>query len=131
MTYALDSWAVVGLLGDEPSAGRVQAVLDQERPVMSWINLGEVFYLVRRERTDAEAREVVRDLRPRLTLDLPSEDRVLAAAAIKADHAMAFADAFAAATAIATNTTLLTGDPELLVPGSLWTWEDLRASSGT
>lgn len=130
MNYALDSWAVVGLLDDDPSAGRVQAVLDDERPVMSWINLGEVFYVVRRDQTDAEAREVVRYLRPRLTLDLPSEDRVLAAAAIKAEHVMAYAGAFAAATAIATNTTLVTGDPDLLVPGSPWKWEDLRAASG-
>jgi predicted nucleic acid-binding protein len=128
MTFALDSWAILRLLeGAEPAAGRVEQVLAEDRPVMSWINLGEVFYIVRRDRGDDEAHEVVRDLRLRLDLDLPSEHRVLTAAAIKADHPMAYADAFAAATAIAHDVTLLTGDPELLVGGVPWRWEDLRA----
>ena len=40
---------------------------------------------------------------------------------------MAYADAFAAATAIAHNASLWTGDPELLIVGAPWTWRDLRA----
>ena len=39
---------------------------------------------------------------------------------------MAYADAFAAATAIAHDATLWTGDPELLVADSAWLWRDLR-----
>lgn len=128
MTFALDSWAILRLLeGTEPAAGRVEHVLVEGRPVMSWINLGEVFYIVRRDQGDDEAHEVVRDLRLRLDLDLPSEHRVLTAAAIKADHPMANADAFAAATAMAHDVTLLTGDSELLIGGVPWRWEDLRA----
>ncbi len=127
MTFALDSWAVLRLLeGAEPAASRVEQVLEAGRPVMSWINLGEVFYVVRRDQDDTEAREVVRDVRPQLSLDLPSEQRVLAAAAIKADHRMAYADAFAAATAVAHRAKLLTGDPELLIEDAAWGWEDLR-----
>jgi hypothetical protein len=57
---------------------------------------------------------------------LPSEQRILSAAAIKAEHPMAHADAFAAATAAASDATLLTGDPELLVDDASWRWEDLR-----
>ena len=130
MTFALDSWAVLRLLeGTDPAAGRVEQILNDTRPVMSWINLGEVFYIVRRDQSDSEAHEVVRDLRLRLDLDLPSEHRVLAAATIKADHPMAYADAFAAATAAAHDATLLTGDPELLREGSTWRWEDLRTST--
>ena len=130
MTFALDTWAILRLLeGAEPAAGRVEQVLAEGRPVMSWINLGEVFYIVRRDWGDDEAHEVVRDLRLRLDLDLPSERRVLTAAAIKADHSMAYAYAFAAATAAAHDATLLTGDPELLLDGAPWQWEDLRASS--
>ena len=130
MTFALDSWAVLRLLeGAEPAASRVEQVLDTSRPVMSWINLGEVFYVVRRDLDDKEAHEVVRDVRSRLLLDLPSEERVLAAATIKADHRMAYADAFAAATAIAHRATLLTGDPELLVDDAMWRWEDLRSQA--
>lgn len=127
MRFALDSWAVLRLLeGAEPGASRVEAVLDAGAPVMSWINLGEVFYITRRDVSAEAAEEVIRDLRPRLQLDLPSEIRVLRAAEIKATHALAYADAFAAATAIAHDALLLTGDPELLVPDADWTWEDLR-----
>ncbi|MEX0757569.1 MAG: PIN domain-containing protein [Acidimicrobiia bacterium] len=128
MTFALDSWAVLRLLeGTEPAATRVAQVLQAERPVMSWINLGEVYYIIRRDQGEDQALEVVRDLRLRLDLDVPSERRILNAAAIKADHPMAYADAFAAATAIAHDATLLTGDPELLITGAPWQWEDLRA----
>lgn len=128
MTVVLDSWAVLRLLeGAEPAASRVQAELEGDiRPVMSWINLGEVFYVVRRLHGHEEAESVVRDLRPRLDLDLPDAARVLEAAAIKADHTMAYADAFAAATALAHEAPLLTGDPELLLPSAPWAHEDLR-----
>lgn len=127
MTFALDSWAILALFeGAEPAAERVERALDEGRPVMSWINLGEVYYIVRRDQGESEAQQVVRDLRMRLALDLPSESRILTAAAIKSDHPMAYADAFAAATAVAHNAILLTGDPELLLPGGPWRWEDLR-----
>jgi predicted nucleic acid-binding protein len=130
VTVVLDSWAVLRLLeGTEPAASRVQAELEGDsRPVMSWINLGEVFYVVRRLHGDEAAESVVRDLRPQLDLDLPDATRVLEAAAIKADHAMAYADAFAAATALAHRAPLLTGDPELLLPSAPWEHEDLRSS---
>lgn len=55
-------------------------------------------------------------------------DRVVAAAAIKADNAMAYADAFAAATAIAHDAILLTGDPELLLADAPWRFADLRGA---
>ena len=85
MTIVLDSWAVLRLLeGTEPAASRVQAELEGDsKPVMSWLNLGEVFYVVRRHGHEA-AELVVRDLRPQLNLDLPGAARVLEAATIKA-----------------------------------------------
>ncbi len=126
MTQCLDSWAVLRWLeGAEPAASRVEDVLP-ERPVMSWINLGEVFYVVLRAAGEPQARDVVRDLRRRLTLDLPSTDRVLQAATIKAGHALAYADAFAVATAIAHRAILLTGDPEILAADPSWPVEDVR-----
>lgn len=130
MTVVLDSWAILRLLeGTEPAASRVQAELDGGHdPVMSWINLGEVFYVVRRKHGSEAAESVVRDLRPRIRLDLPDEARVLEAATIKAEHAMAYADAFAAATALAHDATLLTGDPELLLASAPWSHEDLRGN---
>jgi predicted nucleic acid-binding protein len=127
LSSCLDAWAVFAWLeGDEPAATRVDEVLSAERPFMSWINLGEVFYQIHRRRSPAEAAEVVRRLRPALSLELPSESRVLEAATIKAGHAVAYADAFAVATAIANGATLLTGDPEILTGSADWPVEDLR-----
>jgi predicted nucleic acid-binding protein len=129
VTIALDSWAVLRLLeGSEPAATRVQDLLDDEQPAMSWINLGEVFYIVSRTQGSAEAADVIRDLRPHLRLDLPTEQRVLEAARIKAEYPMAYADAFAAATALAHDATLWTSDPELLLEGAPWSYEDLRGA---
>jgi len=107
---------------------RVTEVLASERPVMSWINLGEVAYVLRRRAGIPAADEVVARLRGRLTLDEPGPERVLAAAAIKADHPIAYAHAFALATADAYGCTLLTGDPELLGTGAAWVIENLRPS---
>lgn len=69
---------------------------------------------------------MVRDLRGSTDLELPSEQRILEAARLKADRPIAYGDAFAAATAIAHDATLLTGDPELLLDHTPWTVEDLR-----
>jgi len=127
LTESLDSWAVLRWLdGDEPAAARVEAAMPS-RPVMSWINLGEVAYIVERRAGADRARRVVRELRLRLTLDLPTEARVLEAAHLKAGYPMAYADAFAVATAIAHGATLLTGHPEILEGDPAWPVEDLRS----
>lgn len=131
MTIALDSWAVLRLLeGSEPAASRVQDLLGEQQPVMSWINLGEVLFIVSRDQSRAEGEQVLRDLRPLLRLDLPTERRVLEAARIKAEYPMAYADAFAAATALAHDATLWTGGPELLLEDAPWSYEDLRGGDG-
>lgn len=123
----LDSWAVLRYLEDrDPAARQVADLLDSEKPLMSWINLGEVHYVLRRTAGEAEAIETVRDLRDDIEARLPDERLVLDAARIKADHAMAYADAFAAALTITEDATLWTGDPELLIEGAPWRWHDLR-----
>jgi predicted nucleic acid-binding protein len=112
--FCLDSWAVLRFLeGDSPAARRVRQVLRLGRPVMSWINLGEVYYTVRREAGAAEAESTLALLRPLLTLDAVTPERVLEAARIKAAHPLAYGDAFAIATAAAHAAVLLTGDPEI------------------
>lgn len=130
MTVVLDSWAVLRHLENtEPAATLVAELLDAERPLMSWINLGEVHYALRRAHGEDDATETVRDLRDVVDVRLPDEGLVLDAARLKADHPMAYADAFGAALAVAEEATLWTGDPELLVDGSLWRWQDLRQRS--
>ena len=126
MTHCLDSWAVIRWLEDqEPGAARVAELLE-ERPVMSWINVGEVAYVMQRKRDRATALEFVRDLRGRLQLDVATPDRVLAASDVKARHSISYADAFAVVTAIAHDAVLVTGDPELIEAGGDWRVEDLR-----
>lgn len=129
MTDCLDSWAVLQWLeGTEPAASRVDVAL-MGRALMSWINLGEVSYLIERRQGELRAREVVRELRAQLNLDLPTETRILQAAHIKARYPVAYADAFALATAAAHQASLLTGDPEILEnPDPSWVTEDLRRS---
>lgn len=128
MTVVLDSWAVVRYLEDaSPAAEAFTDLLGQERPLMSWINLGEVHYVLRRLHGEDAATETVRDLRDVIDARLPDERLVVDAARIKADHPMAYADAFAAALTVANDATLWTGDPELLVDGSSWRWRDLRS----
>lgn len=128
MTVVLDSWAVLRYLEDaSPAAAAVSDLLGRETPLMSWINLGEVHYVLRRLHGEDPAAETVRDLRDVIDARLPDERIVIDAARIKADHPMAYADAFAAALTVAGDATLWTGDPELLVDGSAWSWRDLRS----
>ena len=73
--------------------------------------------------------ETVARLRGHLALDLPTPERVLEAAAIKAQHAVSYADAFAVATAGAHSAVLVTGDPEILAGDPSWQTEDLRPAT--
>ncbi len=128
MTVVLDSWAVLRYLeGAEPAATLVADLLAEQRPLMSWINLGEVHYVLRRAHGEQAATETVRDLRDVIEARLPDERLVIDAARIKADHAMAFADTFGAALAVAEAAELWTGDPELLIDGAAWRPRDLRS----
>lgn len=130
MTVVLDSWAVLRYLeGAEPAAELVAELLEMDRPVMSWINLGEVYYILRRSVGEDAAAETVRDVRDVVEVRLPDEQLVLDAARIKADQPMAYADAFGAALAVAERAELWTGDPELLIDGATWRWRDIRTHS--
>jgi predicted nucleic acid-binding protein len=126
VTLCLDSWAILSWLeGAEPAASHVEVAL-QSRPLMSWINLGEVAYILERRTDPGNTRQVVRALRRTLDLELPTEGRVLEAARIKARHRMAYADAFAVATAVAHGADLLTGDSEILEADADWRVVDIR-----
>lgn len=92
----------------------VQRALDGERPMVSWINLVEVDYQLRRRHGAEEAAIVISELRGRIDAELPGVERMRQAAALKAAHPIALADCFAIATATAADTTLITGDPEII-----------------
>ncbi len=127
MSHTLDAWVVLEYLeGNEPSLSRVRQLLEAERPIMSWINLGEVAYVLERRAGRAVAREYVAEIRGSLKLDIATPERVLEAASIKAERRLSYADAFAVATALAHDAVLLTGDPEILAVDAGWSTEDLR-----
>lgn len=126
MSFCLDSWAVLRWLeGTEPAASRVEEVL-AGRPVMSWINLGEVHYITIRRAGEETADHVVRTVRRAVVAVEASSDRVLAASRVKAVFPMALADAFAVSTAMEHRAVLLTGDPEIIDGGGPWETMDLR-----
>jgi predicted nucleic acid-binding protein len=119
--FALDSWALLAYLqGEEPAASRVCEVIEgaqasTARLFISIINLGEVYYRVGKTKNAKEAESTLTDLRllP-ITILSATDEIVLAAARLKMAHAISYADAFAAVTAIQKDAVLLTGDPELL-----------------
>ena len=114
----LDSFAVLAWVQDESGAGRVEALLIQARRqkvplLMNVISLGEVYYRLARQHGHPFAREVIRQVET-LPLQVHPCDHALAieAAKIKADFPLAYADAFAVATALREDAVVVTGDPE-------------------
>jgi predicted nucleic acid-binding protein len=118
MGVLLDSYAVLAYLGDEAGAERVREVLaaaarGECRVGMSLINLGEVLYVSERARGVAAAQQALAALEQLPIEFLPaSRPAILSAAHIKACFPVAYAAAFAAASALERAATLLTGDPE-------------------
>jgi len=115
----LDAWAIMAWLkGQQPGAGKVRLLLDaadrrERKLIMNIINLGEVFYLAVKAKDLAYGDWVLKNLRPRITIVSASDEFVMDAAVLKSRYPISYADAFAAATAIAHESPLVTGDPEL------------------
>ncbi len=114
----LDSFAVLAWVQDEAGAGRVEALLIQAQRrktplILSVINLGEVYYRLARQHGHPFAQGIIRQIET-LPLQIYPCDQSLAleAAKIKADYPMAYADAFAVATALREGAAIVTGDPE-------------------
>lgn len=125
----LDSYAILALLNDEAGAEAVaehlRAAIDTDAPLLvNEINLGEVYYIVARHRS-MEAAERVLDHLETLPLEVVGNDLddVLDAARIKATHALSYADAFAVATAVRFEATVLTGDRKFTTVQELVTVE--------
>jgi predicted nucleic acid-binding protein len=119
--FCLDAFAWLAWLQDEAGAPAVQRCLhDAERGqadcVTSIINLGEAFYRLVRVNRREQAESLWRlALRRRLPVSVKeaTQRRVRRAAELKSTHPIAYADAFAVATALEFQATLVTGDPEI------------------
>jgi len=119
LTRIVDSWAMVAWIRDEPAAGAVEVFLDEaargwSHLAMSWLNVGETFYILAKRDSLALAQQFMTRL-PSLPirLVLPDEEGLMAAARIKAAHAVAFGDSFAIGLAQAEQGSVITGDGEI------------------
>jgi predicted nucleic acid-binding protein len=93
---------------------------------LSIINLGEVYYIVGRAKGLEEAEETVAEIgRLPLTVAPVDDQQVMAAAKLKAQFVISYADAFALATAVQLKAPLVTGDPELTALADLFPIEIL------
>ena len=117
-TIVLDSWAIIAYLEDEATAEKVANIIadahEHEIPLlMSVVNAGEVWYIVARQSSAADADASIKLLRD-LGIELVGVDWNLAHSAgyFKSSNNMSFADAFAAALARDRKANLVTGDPE-------------------
>ena len=116
--YVLDSFAVLALLGKEPGSEIVNEILEKAQTkkaevLMTWVNVGEVTYIVERRWGKARVHRVLGTLEA-TAVEIHEVDRylTLTAAEIKAEYPLAYADAFAAALAMREQAVLVTGDPE-------------------
>ncbi|MGH7926371.1 MAG: type II toxin-antitoxin system VapC family toxin [Candidatus Binatia bacterium] len=114
----LDSFALVSLFHREPGWEIVQkALYDQDkahtRAVFNWINWGEFYYIVKRRVGAAKTTDAL-NLLEQLPIEIFPVDQPLvrAAAEIKSEHAVSYADAFCVATAQRLDGTVLTNDLE-------------------
>jgi predicted nucleic acid-binding protein len=115
----LDSYAVIGYLEDEPFADWLKQLLLSARKrrcqlSMHAIQLGEVYYILLREQGKAIADLAYARIKdfPVTIVDTVDDKLLLAAATLKANFPMSYADTFAAALAQINHAVLLTGDPE-------------------
>lgn len=116
--YILDSFALLAYLENEVGATIVQERLQAARNnecalFLSTINLGELIYIIERERGLTTAQLALAQVQ-QLPIQLleATLTRILAAAHIKAHSPISYADAFVVAAAQELQATILTGDPE-------------------
>lgn len=116
----VDAWALLAWVRDEqPAADHVRVTLQQAEEgnlqlFMSWINAGEVYYMLARKHDTQTAEEFLTRL-PSLPIRvvLPDERDIIAAAKLKSTRKISYSDGFAAALAQKETAALITGDPEL------------------
>ena len=117
----LDSWAVMAYLEDEPSGEKIADLIADARDtgiplMMTVINFGEVWYIVARRTSEADADQTVLEIK-QLGIDVVDAnwDLTRQAAYYKSRHKMSYADCFAAALAKREKAQLVTGDKEFTV----------------
>jgi predicted nucleic acid-binding protein len=116
--YVIDSFALLAYLQKERFAAQVLEIIESAEKGtatlwLSIINYGEVIYITERVLGLETARKTIA-LIDQLPIEVVEADRKLtfAAAHIKANYSISYADAFSAALAIAKDAAVVTADPE-------------------
>jgi len=118
-TRVLDSWAIIEWMrARKPAEDAVTTLLTaaqagMARLLISAINVGEVYYILRKHLAEevAERWRILARTLP-VTIEVPTADDIWDAALLKGKYSIAYADAFAAALAQKHRCPLVTGDPE-------------------
>jgi predicted nucleic acid-binding protein len=116
--YLFDAFPLLCWLQEEPGYELVDDLLTEAETgkssiSMHIINLGEVFYRLCRVSSMKRGEEILEKIRllPIRILSI-SDEEVMAAAKIKAQYPISYADAFAVAKALQSGAIVVTGDPE-------------------
>jgi len=115
--YVLDANALVRLFRNQEGAAKIRALLIQaDRKLVSLrisvVNLAEVLYIFARYSTLEEARKAIRKIQSLVEFVPTDLEQSQAAAELKYNYKLGFADCFAAELAIRTGATLVTADPD-------------------
>lgn len=114
----LDSWSVLAYLKGElrgkPVADLMAEAHETGVPLhMCVVNIGEVWYILARDTSPAEADKVIAQLQQDVIKEIDADWQITRLAAwFKSKHRIAYADCFAAALAKINDAELVTGDPE-------------------
>lgn len=117
-SYVFDSYAMIAFFEAEAGADRVAEILNdiaakKARGFMSVINWGEILYNTMREAGAAEAEKVMHQFESyAIQLVDANKELTYAAAKLKADYRIAYADCFAGALSAEIDAPLVTGDPD-------------------
>lgn len=117
-TYVLDAFAFMAYFENEPGAERVEQILldvrsGKARAFVSIINLGEVIYNIERKHGLNKAQDTLALIQEMPIEVLPADDQtVFAAAHVKANHPISYADAFVIVAAQKLEGIIMTGDSE-------------------
>jgi len=115
ITFVLDAFAMLAYLQGESNGLRVLGIFQSgsQNIYMSLINVGEVLYITERKQGIRKAQEVLASIRQLPIELLPvDEQTIFAAAHIKANYTVSYADSFAIVAAQTVGGMLMTGDPE-------------------
>jgi uncharacterized protein len=129
-TVVVDSFAMLAFMNKESSASTVLQRIEKAEHgtlilLMSAINAGEVYYILARRKSQADARIWAEQIMPSLPIEIvvPNLEDIMNAAFLKSQYPISYADAFAASLALQRTGPLLTGDPEFrAMPGLALDW---------